>query len=530
MRWRGLLCGLAVALLVCPAAGARVLHTVLEDDDLALYSPQTLPQFTRMLRWLGVDYLRVSAEWKIEAPDPNSAREPRGFAAADPRAYDSRGMRALDRAVRAAAAAGLGVIIDPAFSAPLWATTNQRSLAAGDPWYNTNIDLGALVAWETMLARRYSGHYVPPGARSPLPRAQAFTLWNEPNGASFLQPQWDGSVPVSADWYRGLVYRASPAIKQASPTATVLIGNTSDSGNDLGSGGVPPLDFIRRLACVDASLKPIATGACAGFRPLPADGFAHHPYERDAPPWTPSGSGQAGWAQMGDLAELQSLLDRLVAMGRLAPGARRLWLTEQGYESNGQLTERPWTEIQQAQLNADSEYLAWRDPRLESFSQFLLRDNRTQGTLELRVTTGDSHANLMGTWATGLERQNGSAKPALAMFRSPVVARIASAVHLGCLLPSLGHAVTPVEMVEVWGRARPLRAPGTVEVMVRASGATLFRTVGTDENGIFDLSLPVPAAGPVMTWFRWREPGGPWQTSPQTSATDMPMAGGYSGG
>src|SRR5204863_9978249 len=123
---------------------------------------------------------------------------------------------------------------------------------------NTDIDIGQLVDWEVMLARRYSGSYTPPGESAPLPRVPAFTLWNEPNGSGFLQPQWRDGVAVSADWYRRLVDVAYPAVKRAAPSATVLIGNTSDAGGDaeLGRGGVPPLDFVRRLACVDAQLRP----------------------------------------------------------------------------------------------------------------------------------------------------------------------------------------------------------------------------------------------------------------------------------
>jgi hypothetical protein len=51
---------------------------------------------------------------------------------------------------------------------------------------------------------------------------------------------------------------------------------------------VPPLNFIRRLACVNTQLVPVSDGACARFHAVPADGYAHHPYERDAPPWARS--------------------------------------------------------------------------------------------------------------------------------------------------------------------------------------------------------------------------------------------------
>jgi hypothetical protein len=523
---------LAVSLvLAATPANASTLHTVVQDDTLSLFSPQSLPRFTATLRWLGVDYLRVSAEWKLEAPDPDMAVTPTGFAAGsriatDPAAYNSSGMLALDRAVRAATAAGLNVMVDPAFSAPLWATRSRPpSSTTGDPWYTTDINVRQLVDWETMLAHRYSGSYTPPGATAPLPRVAAFTLWNEPNGSGFLEPQWDGGVPVSADWYRQLVEEAYPAIKAAAPSATVLIGNTSDAGGDAesGRGGVPPLDWIRRLACVDAQLRPITTGACAHFTTIPADGYAHHPYERSAPPWVPSSSNEAGWAQMGDLGTLQSLLDRLVAMRRLTPGAANLWLTEQGYESNAQLRERPWGEQQQAQLNAEAELVASGDSQVASFSQFLLRDTLTSETLALRQRTADPRPELRGTWTTGLEREDGGAKPALAMFRSPIVARVTSVTRRVCTAP-VGHtrgSITNVQLVTVWGRARPARSATSIRVQERAAGGAFLtaHTTTSDPIGIFRAQLAVPPG--VQVRFQWLQ-GRSWQSSPAVTPAGQP--------
>ena len=45
------------------------------------------------------------------------------------------------------------------------------------------------------------------------------------------------------------------------------------------STGIRPLAFLRAMACVDRSLRPITSGRCANFRPVPADAFGHHPYK-----------------------------------------------------------------------------------------------------------------------------------------------------------------------------------------------------------------------------------------------------------
>ncbi len=518
--------GLALALRAAPAAAApQIFHTILQDDEGALFSPSRLPRFIHMLRWLGVDELRVSAEWKLEAPDPNAAHAPAGFDLADPRSYDaSVGMRALDRAVRSASAAGIGVIIDPAFSAPRWATRNPlpRSLA-GDPLYNDDISVPELAAWEEMLARRYSGSYTPVGASRPLPRVGTFTLWNEPNQSGFLAPQWQDGQPVSADWYRALLRTAFPLIERASPGARILIGNTSPTGAapQVGNAGVPPLIFLRRLACVDAELRPIDTGACAHFTELPAGGYAQHTYEYDAPPWLPSPL--PGDAEIGDLSRLQTLLDALVRMHRIAPAADTIWITEQGYESNAQLPEQPWTEAQQAQLNADAEYEAWRDGHVAAFAQFLLRDTLTEQTLDLRRRTRDPGAMLPGTWTTGLEREDGTPKPALAMFRAPVVARFLGRDPADDWLPS-SPAGEPAELIEVWGRARPMHSRTLVIVQASDDGLGDWRGVGqevTDVNGIFDIHVAVAADAAVAVRFRWLDSRGHWHDSPETAVVDM---------
>jgi hypothetical protein len=516
------------ALIGLPAcAQARTLHTVLEDDTLSLFSPKDLSLFIQQLQWLGVDQLRISAEWKLQAPGPDSPTPPAdGFRPADPGSYTSSGMHLLDTAIRAAAANHIGVIVDPAFSAPLWATTNKRAAQThADPWYNDNIDVAQAAAWEQMLARRYSGRFTPAGDSAPLPRVDTFTLWNEPNGSGYLQPQWRRGIAASADWYRRLVDAAYPAIKRVAPSAMVLIGNTSDAGADAQAsyGGVPPLAFIRRLACVDARLKPIEDGACAHFHAVPGDGYAHHPYERAAPPWVRSTSTQRDWAQMGDLPKLQALLDKLVAMRRLAPGANSVWLTEQGYESNAELPEKPWTEAQQAQLNAASEYLAWRDGRVVAFSQFLLRDTRTGETLRTRWLTATPRSQLFGTWTSGLVREDAVPKPALWMFRAPIVARILSTARVPATVTGLGGIMlgAPTRLLEVWGRARPVTKPTAVEIEVNGASNSVQPAI-TDTNGIFDVQMRVPAAAPVSLGFRWREGDGSWQASPITQPASIP--------
>ena len=111
------------------------------------------------------------------------------------------------------------------------------------------------------------------GATAPLPKVDLFTLWNEPNHQGFLRPQWTrrgrGFVPRSPHLYRDLVQRAYPAIKGVRPDASVLIGGTSFTGaySGRGTGGVPPLRFLRELACVGRRFKPLRRSGCGAFAP-----------------------------------------------------------------------------------------------------------------------------------------------------------------------------------------------------------------------------------------------------------------------
>jgi hypothetical protein len=175
-------------------------------------------------------------------------------------------------------------------------------------------------------------------------------------------------------------------------------------------------------------------------------------------------------------------------------------------------------------LNAISEYLAWRDPQVSSFSQFLLQDTRVSETLSLRARTGNPDAVLSGTWTTGLERDSGAAKPALAMFRSPVVARFQSAPRPAISWLPGSPAGVPAELVEVWGRARPIRSPTLAEVQVD-DGYGSWRdaaTAVTDGNGIFDVRIGVATTPGALVRFTWFQPGSGWQTSPAVDPLAFP--------
>ena len=261
-------------------------------------------------------------------------------------------------------------------------------------------------------------------ATLPLPKVDVYTIWNEPNHTSFLRPQWVKHghrwLPRSPHVYREMVLKSYPAIKAVRPDATILIGGTSFSGayGNRGVGNVPPLQFIREMACVNKNLNPMGRSGCAGFTTIPGDGFAHHPYSLRTEPDARNRVTRPDDVPVAELPKLVKLLDQLVAKGRLSPGARNLWITEYGYETNPPDPEEPFSVGDQARFLTWAEYLTWRVPNVKSFAQFLLRDLPPQA---FRV--GSSKNRPFGEWQSGLLFENGVPKLAAYSFRAGLYAQ-----------------------------------------------------------------------------------------------------------
>ncbi len=449
--------------------------TIVQDDAEVLYgSTAKVRRAVRTLHALGVDWLRVTANWSFIAPGSRSARRPR-FDAADPAAYPPGSWSALDRAVREARAAGLDVSIDIAFWAPRWAVAAP---SRPPDRQRDGIDAREFGRFAEAVARRYGD------------RAVAYTIWNEPNFGVFLLPQWrraaTGWEVASADEYRAMLYASVPAIRRHAPRALVLIGGTASLGHDTprhAGDEVAPLRFARALACVDGNLRPVRDGACARFQPLPGDGWAHHPYSpRRAPQVGDAGRDTAVLADQGRLADL---LDRLAAGGR----TRRhlgLWDTEFGYETDPPDPTQPVSAAEQARYVPQAEALALSDRRVRSFAQFLLRD--------LPARPGRTAAARWGDWQSGLELPDGTPKPLMRSFPYPLV------VHTG----------TQPGTVSVWGRARPGRARHRVRV---TAGGRPLRALVTAADGTFAFTAPAPPGATFRLEVRrdgaWRAVGLP---------------------
>ena len=326
----------------------------------------------------------------------------------------------------------------------------------------------------------------------PLPKVSMWTIWNEPNHMGFIQPQWrrQGSrlVPNGPYVYRALVDVGYPAIKGLQPDSTVLVGATSSMGNmkpKKETDGMAPLRFLRALACVDAKVRPISSGPCANYRPLQGDGYSHHPYSLlHTPDW--SDKRHTDYAMMGDLHRLTNLLNRLVAMRRIDPKIRNVWLTEYGYESNPPDPIKPFSPTEQAQHINWAEYLAWKNPQVRSFPQFLLADMG-------KVSAADAARGKReyGDWQSGLYFNDGTPKPAATSF--PL------ALHVDC---TTGLSRKKGKLLVIWGHVRP--GTGTRQVRIESGTKAAFRPAATAASlsaGVVKAAAATPFATDANGYF-----------------------------
>jgi hypothetical protein len=418
--------------------------TVVQDDAELLYrSEAQMAGVLDDLRAAGVDWVRVTAGWSVIAPAPERTQRPSGFDATDPEAYPPGAWDRLDRLARMARERGLALNVDIAFWAPRWAVAQpaeapDRQRIAPDPRHFAD--------FAEAVARRY-------------PDAAAFTVWNEPNHNVFLLPQWEegpgGDLePASPHVYRAMLHAAVPRLRGAAPDATVLIGATSSLGAsepEETDDRMSPMVFLRALACVDEALEPVRDGRCADFRPLPGDGWSHHPYGGRLPPWEPSPQDKD--VRMADLGRLTSTLDRLHESGRIE---RRLglYLTEFGYQTNPPDPTWEVTPADAARWLSEAERIARANPRVRSTTHFLVRD--------LPEREGDSLRERWRDYQTGLYFIDGRPKPTRAALAAPLVA-----------------LETQPGRVALWGLVRPGEGERPWRVLGRPAGGGAWRELAS---------------------------------------------------
>jgi hypothetical protein len=502
---RLLILAFAIGALLVPSAQASPAQTsIMMDDDLLLYrNDDTAAKALVAMKKIGVDTVRVTVLWKVVAENArpskaeiakltgskkeNARKQARRFKATNPSTYPRRNWDRFDNLVRSAARAGIKIYFNVTGPGPAWAHTKppnaQRSLHA--TWKPRP---SAYKQFVTAVGKRFDGTYRDEnGDRSVLPRVSFWSLWNEPNQAGWLTPQWENGVPASPGLYRKLYqygYRGLLASGHYVGKDLILMGETAPLGSDAKGPKTPmrPGLFLRELAT--------GAGAAADFAargPLVANGYAHHPYTKNVPPTVADPNPDA--LTMANISTLGTLLDGLSAQTSGAiPVGLPLFMTEFGFETN---PPDPFSGVplnDQAKFNTIGEFMAWQNPRIASQAQFLYRD----------VDPVRSHPKTSKafwfTYQSGLFFRNGTPKPSLGAYQMPFLA-----FNSNTLDPTTGAPI-----YSLWGQLRLLtndRAASATIQWRAQDGSTPWISVGDpiaiDTMGYFTGTrvAPLPVAG-----------------------------------
>ncbi len=283
---------------------------------------------------IGATRVRVNMLWENVANAPNDRTPP------SPVAYD---WAPYDSLVDAAAAQGIRVQLTLTGPAPAWATYNRRRGVYGPR-------PAAYGEFVRAVATHFKG------------RVDRYSIWNEPNYVSWMQP-----FAKAPALYRELYEAGYKQIKRADKRALVLIGETAPYA--IKKRSIAPLEFIRDVTCatgakgggggdsgaldpgvdpdeVDSTRASSARVRAAATRPpklnrgpckpLRADGFAHHPYDyRHKPNYAYKGADNATLGSLdrltGTLTSLQKIRALTTPKGKVPP----VYLTEYGYFQSG---------------------------------------------------------------------------------------------------------------------------------------------------------------------------------------------------
>jgi Cellulase (glycosyl hydrolase family 5) len=458
VRHRILLVVVTLATLLLPAVAASAngsQFTTVEAPSELLFSGSPDAALDQ-IRDLGATAIRIQMSWNLVAPDPDAKKAP-AFNATDPNAYPAANWARFDAAIDGARARGLKVYLTLAGPAPHWATASKKDgLTRPSP--------EAFSKFATAAGRRYGA------------KISWWSIWNEPNLGKLLKPI---KGLESAKIYRQLYLQAYSGLRAAHISAPILIGELAPIGNGIsGTGTIHPLEFLRTVLCLDDRYRK-----SRGCAKVPTQGFAMHPYTpKFGPGFQPQNQDDV---TIGVLSRLVKALDRAASAGAL-PRRLPVYVSEFGVQSYpDKVSGVPLPT--QSDFRSIGERMAWSNARVKSFSQYLLRDDRT---------IDGAH----GAFESGLFLyKNGAIKPAYYGFRLPLVV-------------TKGRG----SRVALWGFVRPAHGrAGSLQIQVkdRAGGWKPLATQHYGGSGYWQRSATAKAG---RQWrVEWRDPatGTTWDGS-----------------
>jgi hypothetical protein len=367
-----LACAAIAAACTQPAAAAPHMLVGIQDDAQFLYGnpQQTFPY----LKTLRDQVVRANLNWG--GVHGVARRQPADEMNPDDPAYN---WGVYDRLVFYAAQYNIKVLFS-IVNTPPWANGHKPTNRA--PTKTIFLQRFAYAA-----AQRYSGDHVD-GRGILIPPVRMWMAWNEPNNPAFLFPQWK-KVGKKYVVQSARDYAKICASVYAGVHATLLsgekvaCGGTAPGGNNAprqSRPSVSPLVFLQALK--NAGLKKF-------------DVYAHHPYYQH-PTETPKTPPKAKTAvTLGNIGTLIKLLTRLY-------GAKRLWITEYGFQTNPPDKTFGVSYAKQAAYLKQAFAIARKNPRIDLMTWFLLRD--------------EPNSRIGNGWQSGLFTAGWKKKPAFNAF------------------------------------------------------------------------------------------------------------------
>ncbi len=339
------------------ARGPAASHsqTLFFDSPHDLLNPLVRTKALAQLQKLGVKALRVELYWAEVAPNGYSANKP-NFEAENPASYH---WGQYDALLAEAQRLKWQVLLTVTSPVPKWATAARKDAI-------TRPDPKAFEEFMVAVGKHYG------------PEVSLWAIWNEPNIPGWLMPQWNSNgTPASPRIYRGLFQAGYAGLQKAGITnPKVLFGETAPFGEDRvyprteGKGALrhelAPLEFLRESLCLNSQYHK-----SSGCSSLPIYGYAHHPYTYPALQGVSYRPPNRDQVTIGTLSRLTGALDKAAAAHAI-PAHVPVYLTEYGVQAKPNKLGVSLSE--QVEYYAISEKIAWENPRVASFAQYLLTD------------------------------------------------------------------------------------------------------------------------------------------------------------
>jgi hypothetical protein len=409
----------ALALLgALPAHASSGAQYGIQDDAWLMYGPGTLSTRLATLDDLGVRVVRFTVRWDQVAP--KRPADPRD--SGDP-AYH---WGAFGDVLDGLHALGISALVT-LYGSPGWANAHQAP---------NRLPLSGFGDFAYAAAGRF-------------PWIRMWSAWNEPNSRTF-------AVPVSpAAYVRRVLNPAYASLHSVSSANRVAGGETSPRTTP---SGMSPLSFMRGMYAAHARL----------------DAYAQHPYpvDRRETPFSTACSG-CGYFTMARLATIRADVTQYF-------GAKPLWLTEYGYQTNPPDRLLGVSYALQAKYIGEAALRVWEQPGVTMLIHFLVRDEPS-----------------IGGWQSGLFTVRGARKPAYDAFALP-----------------LAEQARNGSQVVLWGQVRP--GSGRRAYVLQQSVGGRWRAVGgtrrTDAGGTFTRTVALPPGSRVRIWA----PSPGWASPPLT--------------